>query len=408
MNPLHPPPVVLDVAAAVRDAGGRALLVGGSVRDHLMGQPVKDWDIEVHGLDLDALEAALRRVGRVNTVGKAFAVLKLKRHGEELDISIPRRDSKQGRGHKGIVAEGDPHLGVHEATRRRDLTINAILLDLHDHTVIDPFDGQADLAAGRLRAVDRDTFLEDPLRALRAVQFCARFGFVPEPSLVELCREARLDELPPERIQTEWVKLLLRGAPPSLGLAFARQADLLARVFPALPDDPAHDVALDRAAAWRDRHEPEGRTLAALLVGWLAPSPAAAASVLDALMFHTWRNYPLRDRVLAALDALHAPVDTDTALRRLATRAEPALVLTGRHALGEDVDGPWQRAVALDVLHDRPAPLAQGRDLVALGVRPGPRMGELLQRAYEAQLDGVLTTPEQARSALADWLHDAG
>ncbi|HVF92554.1 MAG TPA: hypothetical protein VNH22_20975, partial [Blastocatellia bacterium] len=170
---------VLVICEAVREAGGKAMLVGGSVRDHLLGIESKDYDIEVYGLEPARLRRVLDRVATVNTVGEHFAVYKLAFGSDserfEIDVSLPRRESRSGRGHRGFIIEGDPSMSFEEAARRRDFTVNAILLDPLAGEVIDPFGGRADLERRLLRAVAPETFIEDSLRVLRAVQFAARF-----------------------------------------------------------------------------------------------------------------------------------------------------------------------------------------------------------------------------------------
>src|ERR1043166_1495587 len=203
---MNRPPKILELAEAVREAGGRALLVGGCVRDSLMGAQPKDWDVEVYGLAPERLSEVLDRFGTVNVVGEAFTVYKL---GSDLDVSLPRRERKSGRGHRAFVIEGDPEMSVVEASRRRDFTINAILKDPLTEEIIDPFDGRRDIEQGVLRAVSADTFVEDSLRVLRAAQFAARFEFRVAPETVELCRAIDLSDLPSERIWGELEKLLL-------------------------------------------------------------------------------------------------------------------------------------------------------------------------------------------------------
>src|SRR6478609_4661933 len=161
------PEKVTALSKAIHDAGGRALLVGGCVRDALMGTQPKDWDLEVYQLDAARLREILDQFGPVNVVGEAFTVYKL---GHHLDVSIPRRERKSGRGHKAFVIEGDPSMSVAEATRRRDFTINAILQDPLTGELIDPFEGRRDIKQRVLRAVSKDTFAEDSLRVLRAAQ----------------------------------------------------------------------------------------------------------------------------------------------------------------------------------------------------------------------------------------------
>src|ERR671938_1009110 len=172
------PEKILRLARAVREAGGRALMVGGCVRDRLMGRPVKDWDVEFYGVEPAHLRELLGRFGRVNVVGEAFTIYKL---GQDLDVSLPRRERKTGRGHRAFFIEGDPSMAVEEAARRRDFTVNAILEDPLEGELLDPFGGREDLERKLLRAVSPETFVEDSLRVLRAAQFAARFEFDIEP-----------------------------------------------------------------------------------------------------------------------------------------------------------------------------------------------------------------------------------
>src|SRR6187397_41198 len=187
------PEKVTSLSRAIRDAGGRALLVGGCVRDALMGAQPKDWDVEVYQLDAVRLREILDQFGPVNVVGESFTVYKL---GQDLDVSIPRRERKSGRGHKAFVIEGDPEMTVAEAARRRDFTINAILKDPLTGELIDPYNGQRDIDGRMLRAVSAETFAEDSLRVLRAAQFAGRFQFDIDGDTVALCRDIDLTDLP--------------------------------------------------------------------------------------------------------------------------------------------------------------------------------------------------------------------
>jgi len=155
------------LAGDVARRGGRALVVGGFVRDRLLGRTSKDLDLEVFGIAQDDLLPILARFGRVETVGQSFPVYKL----GPVDVALPRRESKSGRGHKGFVVQGDPWMTVGDAARRRDFTINAILWDPLNDEILDPVGGRADLDARCLRVVDADTFGDDSLRVLRALQF---------------------------------------------------------------------------------------------------------------------------------------------------------------------------------------------------------------------------------------------
>jgi len=224
------PEVVIALARAVHAAGGRALVVGGCVRDELLGRTPKDYDVEVYGLDGAVLRGLLESFGRVDTVGESFTVYKV----AGLDVSLPRRESKTGRGHKGFTVEGDPHLSIEDAARRRDFTINAIARDPLTGAILDPFDGRDDLHARRLRVVDARRFGDDSLRVLRALQFAARFDLTVDDDTKALLRGIALDDLPAERIWGEVEKLLLQAPRPSVGLALALELGVVDNLWPEL------------------------------------------------------------------------------------------------------------------------------------------------------------------------------
>ena len=272
-------PRCVEIAQAVRDAGGRALVVGGWARDHLLGVRSKDVDIEVFGLDVERLEALLAGFGSVHAVGRAFGVLRV--GGIDVDFSLPRRDSKRGPGHRGFDVAPDPTLDFAEAARRRDLTMNSIGLDPLTGEVLDPHGGRRDLERRVLRATDPARFPEDPLRGLRVAQLAARLEMAPDAELVALCRSLDLSELSGERMFDELRKLLLRAARPSIGFKVLEDTGQL-RFFPELdalrgvPQDPewhpegdvwVHTLmVLDAAASLRgggtgpDAQEPDRST----------------------------------------------------------------------------------------------------------------------------------------------------
>jgi tRNA nucleotidyltransferase (CCA-adding enzyme) len=437
-----PPDLALDIARAVRAAGGRALIVGGWVRDQLLGHPSKDLDLEVFGVPAPDLRAMLERFGRVDTVGESFTVYKI----GDLDVSIPRRESKAGRGHKGFVVTGDPTLSAREAARRRDFTVNAMAWDPLADTMVDPFDGRRDLEARLLRAVDPRTFADDSLRVLRALQFAARFEFTIDDATKALCRSLPLDDLPAERVWGEIEKLLLRARRPSIGLALALELGVIDRLFPELttlvgceqePEwHPEGDVwvhTLLVADQARTRIDDLDRPKAiALMLGALCHDlgkPATtkfsegrirslgheeagvdpAHALLDRLNMHTIDGYDVR-RTVCGLTAHHlkpgmfrkaqTPVG-DGAFRRLAQKVDLELLarLAKSDCLGRTgtfdcsaMDWFLERARALGVEHAPPAPLVLGRHLLELGVRPGPQVGQILKTIYEQQLDGQITT----------------
>src|SRR5471030_1286868 len=200
------PPKLLAVLEAVRRVG-RPRVVGGGVRDWLLGLPTSHYDVEVGGVDFETLARSLAPFGATDVVGRSFGVIKLTLEGAQHDFSLPRRESKTGAGHRGFAVAPDPTLSDADAAARRDFTVNAIALDPFSHVVIDPFNGQRDLAARVLRHTSA-AFAEDPLRVLRAMQLAARFDFFLAPETAALCRSIAetFAELPVERVWHEWAK----------------------------------------------------------------------------------------------------------------------------------------------------------------------------------------------------------
>lgn len=448
------PEKVNALARAVRDEGGRALLVGGCVRDALMGVVPKDWDVEVYQLGAERLREVLDRLGTVNVVGEAFTVYKL---GADLDVSMPRRERKSGRGHRAFVIEGDPSMSVEEATRRRDFTINAILQDPLTSELLDPFEGQKDIEARVLRAVAAETFVEDSLRVLRAAQFAARFEFEIAPETVALCRTMDLTDLPAERIWGELEKLLLRARRPSIGLDWLEKLGVLPQVFPEIqtligvPQDPewhpegdvfVHTLlAVDRARESID-DLPYARQVTVMLAAlahdfgkppttqflegrWRSRGHEEAgveptSRFLDRINIHTIDGYDVRRQVISLVREHLKPGEFykkrdevgEGAFRRLARRCEPDLLyrVAKADSLGRNAEWvprekwygaeaqEWflQRARELDVEKRPPEPLLLGRHLIELGLQPGPAMGEITRAVYEMQLDGRVRTLDDA------------
>lgn len=222
------------LAEAVRLAGGRALVVGGFVRDLAMGLTPKDADVEVYNLTLGEVETVLSQFGSVNAVGRSFGVLKVRVDGVEFDVTLPRTENKVGAGHKGFVVETRSDLTPEQAAARRDFTMNAMSLDPLTSEIIDPFGGRADIAARTIRHTSSH-FAEDPLRVLRAVQFAARFNFTLAPETATLCQTlvAEAATLPVERVWGEFEKLLTKGVNVAAGLEVLRVTGWIA-VFPEL------------------------------------------------------------------------------------------------------------------------------------------------------------------------------
>lgn len=229
---------VLEISQALKERGGQALLVGGSVRDLYFGKVSKDFDVEVYGLDPETIEATVQDFGKVSDVGKAFGILKVAcGEGMDIDLSLPRTDSKIGVGHRGFEVKADPFMSVAEAAKRRDFTMNALAADPLTGELHDYYGGFDDILARRLRVTDAERFRDDPLRVLRALQFIGRFGLTLEKESAEIIREMAplLRELPKERIIEEWKKLLLKSQRPSMALMAGLDLGVLAELHPQFP-----------------------------------------------------------------------------------------------------------------------------------------------------------------------------
>jgi len=237
---------VIAFAQAVKEAGGRALLVGGSVRDEIMGIPPKDYDIEVYNIPPERLKELASSFGSVNEVGVAFGILKVRLGDIDIDISLPRRESKTGRGHRDFAISADPYMSPEEAARRRDFTFNSLAKDILTGEIYDYFGGIKDIEQRILRVTDEERFRDDPLRVLRGIQFIGRFGLKVDDRTASIMREMRseLKYLPKERLREEWVKLFLKSRKPSLGLQAAMEWGIFHEMHPEIveliktPQDP--------------------------------------------------------------------------------------------------------------------------------------------------------------------------
>jgi tRNA nucleotidyltransferase (CCA-adding enzyme) len=451
MNDFVPPE--LETILRETPALQRAYLVGGCVRDALAGFPLgKDFDVEVFGLDYEQLIAALSRWGRTDLVGRSFGVVKLSTNsGHDYDFTLPRKDSKVAPGHKGFDVAFDPAIALRDAAARRDFTINSIMYDPRARQVLDFFGGQADLQARILRHTSH-AFGEDPLRVLRGMQFAGRFELRAAPETVELSRRMKgsFVELAVERVREEWFKWAQRSRLPSAGLRFLAETEWIDH-FPEIkaligtPQEPEWhpegDVfthtchccdALARLPAWREAGA-ESKVvymLAILAHDFGKPSTThraikdgrerivspghEAAGMEPTRVFLERMRAPLAigQRVIPLVQnhLFHLETITDRAIRRLARRLAPdsieglCLVMTA-DSMGrpprpaeapENVKTLLARAHELELRQKPPPPILQGRHLLPLGVPPGPRLGSILDKAYEAQLEGVFGDLEGA------------
>ena len=465
------------VAAAAPVRAGhepRALIVGGFVRDALLHRPLGDADVEVYGVPAERVEEILHREfpGRVNTVGRSFGVFKVHgTGGHDLDVSLPRTESKVAPGHTGFAVTGDPFLPFVEAARRRDFTVNALAADPATGEILDAHGGRDDLASRTLRAVDLRSFPEDPLRVWRAVQLMARLGFTVEPRTVDLLRTmvdgGELERLSRERVTEEIRKLLTGAERPSAGLAFALRIGAVDSAFPELaalaatPQDPewhpegdvwVHTLmVVDEAAAivrreWEalsaaeavavvlgallhdvgkpattvraikdgrprivsPRHEAEGEAPAAAVLGKLSFGEEVERGVLAIVRWHLLPGSLFYAKERGELDGRSYANAVRKVLKRIHPVRWPVLLaaceadwrgraLPGIDAMPFEAGRLFAEAVAAGGFDAAPpSPLVRGRDVLALGLSPGPEIGRLIEAVEAARDRGEIEDRDQA------------
>lgn len=456
---IHLPPPLVRLVEHLSHHGIRAIFVGGFVRDHFTGHTTQDLDIELYGIpSLETLETLLKPFGKMGLYGKSFGVIKLSYEEYAIDFSPPRTESKSGFGHKGFEMAWHSDLDFSAAARRRDFTINAIGYDPIGQKLLDPYGGLNDLENKILRCVDPETFIDDPLRVLRALQFAARYELTCDTKLLDLCRkmiaEGALAELPKERIFEELKKLLLQSGRPSIGFALLREMGGLKFFSPLdqLETTPQEKeshpegsvwnhtlMAIDTMASlrngeWRDDmvlmltillHDIGKPQTTLIENGQLnAPKHAeAGVEIAREWLSRITDDKDLVERILPLIRyhgfprKLYRSSADDRAILHLSTHVciHDLIRVAQADFFGRSFNTPvpktfeagewlYSRASALNVLCEPPKPLLMGRDLIALGLPPSEEFKTILERAYHAQLDQVFSTHEEAISWLVTQL----
>ena len=432
------------LALSVARAGGRLLAVGGFVRDALIAKPSHDVDLEVFGLEIEAVEAAIAGFGFSQRVGRHRPVWRRVRDG--VDLAYPRGE-QAGAATTRTALEA----AFREAGRDRDLTCNAIGWDLLDDSFVDPWDGRRDLADRRLAAVDVATFGRDPLRLLRVARFRAVLRAEVDPALVALCQALDLHGVAVERIGGELLRLLVDLPAPSQAFAWLDsigRLDVFAPIaaLKGVPQDPVWHpegdvlvhtlLVLDRARELAEALDAESRAslmLAALCHDLGKPATTTregervrsigheAASARETRAWLTRLRFP--ERIVQAVEGLvllHlAPVALvrggagASAYRRLARRAADFGctlaqleriaradqlgrttddALAGRFAAGD----AFLAAAEDSSVRDAPAgDVVRARDLLRRGIPAGPELGRLLRRCREIEDETGWRDPER-------------
>ncbi|MDR3550134.1 MAG: HD domain-containing protein [Candidatus Babeliales bacterium] len=440
-------PLVQKIAQQIHQHGGQSLLVGGAVRDLLLGIEVKDLDIEIHKVSLADLETILRMHGPISTVGKSFGVLRL--HGLDIDWSLPRADSS-GRKPEVLI---NPNMSIADACRRRDLTINAMAIDLITLQLFDPFNGQEDLIHNILRTPDPTLFIEDPLRFYRVMQFIGRFDMQPDPQLNNLCKTMDVNTVSRERIEVEFEKLFLKSKQPSLGIRWIHSLERLNTLFPELyalvgvVQEPAwhpegdvleHTMqSLDAAAALTSYDNATKLVLmyAALCHDLGKPETTQLKNEKLTSYGHDDAGVPIAKKLLARITHNQGLIDAvcklvryhmmpgqfiksnakPPAYKRLANKLAPEctmqmladLAYADKHGRNPnshtpltmplpDIDEFLKKSEGAQVRYEHEKPILLGRDIADI-IEPGPQMGEFLKRAYEIQIEQGVTDKEQLK-----------
>jgi tRNA nucleotidyltransferase (CCA-adding enzyme) len=398
------PEKLLNIAEDIRSVGGKAILVGGVVRDNLLelADEARDFDIEIYHISQETLLSVLSKHGKPNLIGKAFGVVHLSRNGIHYDFSFPRTESKVGTGHRGFDVQTNPNMSFEEAAKRRDFTINAMGMELPGMELCDPYGGKKDLENKILRHVS-DAFAEDSLRVLRGVQFAARFELKAAKETVELCRTLSLNDLSRERIEEEFRKWLLKGVKPSLGLDFFCDVDL-PKMFPeiGLNENSVQVLGniLDSLAKKKENLN-DLETEIIMFSGLLClPSANPIAFLKKWIPVNN-----LLKKVPALLDSIPLLNLSDkSSLRRCALKAGglklPAILKSTIQGTNEIYSETQKAGAEMGIWQQAPEPYLTGQILLDMGFEPGPHIGEIIKQSFELQLSGQITSKEEALSIL--------
>lgn len=447
-EPLQVDQEVYHIANDIRQLGGDMLFVGGAVRDRYMGSENKDVDIEVYNVPSEELQKILSNYGKVDVVGASFGVIKLTTQNGDYDFSLPRRENKEGEGHRGFVVEPDHTMSAEEATSRRDYTINGLSMT-PEGKILDFFGGMKDLQQRRLRHIS-DKFSEDPLRVLRGMQFAARFDMTMDDATAKLANDIKHEypTIAKERIFTEWQKWALKGKKPSAGLKVLRQTGWI-DFYPEIKEligvkqeekwHPEGDVwehtlhVVDEAAIIAERDGLQGEDRFVLLMAALCHdfgkptttivengeyhAPGHAQAGVDPTKSFL-RSIGVQETVIAKVWPLvsehmsHLNDITPRAVRRLSLRLHPANVEMLVRVIEADHSGrpPLEKGVPekakellfmanqLSLSEERIKPVVLGRHLMRLaqeGYLPeeyktgGLHYSEVLKTLFEAQMEGL-------------------
>lgn len=424
--------MAIKIAEQVSKNGGRTFLVGGCVRDEILGKEIKDVDIEVHNIEVEKLLEILSSLGEVKKIGASFGVFNLK--GYDIDIAMPRKEKSSGRGHRDFEIYVDPFIGFKEAAKRRDFTMNALMKDILTGEVIDSFGGIDDLKNKTIRHVNDESFCEDPLRVFRAAQFASRFDFKIDQKTIDLSSKMDLSALAFERVFEELKKVLLKSDKPSVFFETLRDMNQLSTWFKEVEDligvkqpkehHPEGDVfnhtmlVLDQAAKLRQKaKDPLAFMLSAMCHdfgkavtteinenGKVTSYKHELESVEIAEAFLDRLNKVNLKKEVLNLVKLHMKpnqmynIAKKKSMMKLWDEAicpEDLILLARADSLGRDKIHDYDeiekilRASLEDYKNLMKKPQITGKDLISLGLKPGEQFSEYIKFGHKLHLSGV-------------------
>lgn len=439
------PKVLEDILKDLQELGAKPILVGGCVRDFFLNIPIKDYDIEIFGINcFSTIEKSLQKFGSVKLVGKSFGVLTLRVDEYDFDFALPRTERKIGNTHQDFEVTTNANLSYKEAALRRDFTINSIGYDYFKEEFLDPFNGRIDLENKLIRHINDKTFIEDSLRVYRGIGFASRFGFEISKQTKEICKQIVLNDdllyLPKERVYEELKKLLLNSAKPSIGFELIREFGILKYfselqvLINCIQDEVYHPegdvwihtlMALDEMAriVREEKIKDEYRKLY-LFYAVLCHDfgkPFCTKEIDEKITSHKHESLGIEPTISFLqkltnekkfIDIVCSLVKTHLipfqlylsesslkAIKRLSLKVniEDLCLVSLADCLGRDISdkekctdaNTWllEKAKELNIENKPIEELVLGRDLIDLGLKPSKKFKDILEFAFDLQLD---------------------
>ncbi|MFW3344806.1 CCA tRNA nucleotidyltransferase [Aliarcobacter butzleri] len=379
------PKILIKILNDLQELGSKPILVGGCVRDSFLNKKIKDYDVEIFNFDsLEILEKSLKKFGNVNLVGKSFGVLTLKIDEYDFDFSLPRIEKKVGNSHTDFEVSTNANLSFKEAAIRRDFTINAIGYDYFKNEILDPFGGMNDLKNKIIKHIDDKTFVEDSLRVYRSVQFASRFEFKIDENTKILCKKivssGELKFLPKERVFEELKKLFLKSKKPSFGLNLLKE-------FNIMNIEQNFEEIDNLAFILKDKNYDDFRKLYLFL-------SCLCKGMNENETFSFIKNLTDDKKFIKNILILNETNLTNDIkiLKRLSLKLKLEDLIVLNQAFGNTISlEVFEILKSLDILNSPIKPLVFGKDLIKLGFVPSEKFKEILDFAFNLQIEDNLS-----------------